>query len=207
MPESFPHSEKTRASLLKRLRDLQDEASWREFFDTYWGLIYGVARRAGLTDSEAQDATQETFLAMAGKLPGFDYDPTRGSFKARLLRMARWRIADQFRKRPPAASPPRDGETQTSAVGRLVDPNTPDLDALWETDWRQTLLDAALARVKRRVDLEKFQVFDLYANKGWPAKKVAEAFGLRVNQVYVARTRIVKMIRREVDRLKAETEN
>jgi hypothetical protein len=25
------------------LRDLDDQTSWREFFDTYWKLIYGAA--------------------------------------------------------------------------------------------------------------------------------------------------------------------
>jgi len=33
----------TRASLLGRLKDREDQASWQEFFDTYWQLIYRVA--------------------------------------------------------------------------------------------------------------------------------------------------------------------
>ena len=33
----------TRQSLLSRLRDWQDQEGWREFFDTYWWLIYRVA--------------------------------------------------------------------------------------------------------------------------------------------------------------------
>jgi hypothetical protein len=35
----------TRASLLDRLKDREDQASWQEFFDTYWHLIYRVAKR------------------------------------------------------------------------------------------------------------------------------------------------------------------
>ena len=37
----------TRASLLERLRQWSDNASWQEFFDTYWKLIYVTARAAG----------------------------------------------------------------------------------------------------------------------------------------------------------------
>ena len=55
----------TRHSLLNRLKDWRDEASWREFFETYWELIYNVARKAGLNDAEAQDVVQETVIAVA----------------------------------------------------------------------------------------------------------------------------------------------
>ena len=39
----------TRRTLLSRLKNREDEQSWKDFFDTYWKLIYGVAIRAGLT--------------------------------------------------------------------------------------------------------------------------------------------------------------
>ena len=57
-----------RASLLGRLKDWEDQTSWREFFDTYWRLIYTVARKAGLTAAEAQDVVQDTSLVVAKKL-------------------------------------------------------------------------------------------------------------------------------------------
>ena len=37
----------TRASLLGRLKDWGDHASWRDFFNTYWKLIYGFALQRG----------------------------------------------------------------------------------------------------------------------------------------------------------------
>src|SRR5438034_10943684 len=89
----------TRASLLHRLKDWQDQSSWKEFFDTYWRLIYGVARKGGLTDAEAQDAVQETMVLVAKQMPNFKYDPAIGSFKGWLLKTARWCIVAQFRKR------------------------------------------------------------------------------------------------------------
>lgn len=204
MPRPQYDPDKTRVSLLIRLRDLGDSASWQEFFDIYSDLIYGVARQAGLTDSEAQDAAQETFKAMAQQLPGFRYDPKLGSFKAWLLQNARWRIADQFRKRLPLAEPPRDGDTQTAPIERMIDPDSLELDAVWEADWQQTLFEAAVKRVKQRIDPEKFQIFDLYVRKEWPAEKVAKAFGVSVDQVYLARNRIKELIEQEVERLERE---
>jgi hypothetical protein len=72
----------TRQSLLYRLRNSADETSWREFFDTYWNLIYRVARKAGLSDAEAQDVVQETVISVAQRIEGFVYDPQVCSFRS-----------------------------------------------------------------------------------------------------------------------------
>lgn len=84
----------TRASLLGRLKNLEDQGSWQEFFDAYWQPIYGSAVKAGLTDSEAQDVVQETVITASKHLPAFRYDPKVCSFKTWLLRLARWRIIE-----------------------------------------------------------------------------------------------------------------
>src|SRR5688572_2993280 len=87
----------TRETLLIRLRDWKDDESWRQFFETYWKLIYKATIRAGLSDAEARDVVQETIVDVARKLPDFRYDPEVGSFKGYLLRLTKWRIADQLR--------------------------------------------------------------------------------------------------------------
>src|SRR2546421_11495969 len=89
----------TRHSLVERLKDLDDQASWQQFFDTYWRLIRSVALKAGLTEAEAQDAVQETVIGVARAMPEFCYDPARCSFKGWLLLLTRQRIVHQFRKR------------------------------------------------------------------------------------------------------------
>ena len=95
----------TRHSLVERLTDLGDQRKWQEFFETYWRLIYGVARKGGLTDAEAQDVVQETVITVAKNIT--KYEREAGSFKGWLLHITRWRIADQFRKRAPADQPRR----------------------------------------------------------------------------------------------------
>ena len=41
----------TRSSLLSRLQDWEDAASWQKFFNTSWKLIYNTAIKAGLSDA------------------------------------------------------------------------------------------------------------------------------------------------------------
>src|ERR1051326_6978214 len=101
MSQTDKSSVATRASLLGRLKNLEDQASWQEFFDTYWNLIDSIALKAGLTDVEAQDVVQETIITACKHLPAFRYDPKVCSFKTWLLRLARWRSIAQLRKRLP----------------------------------------------------------------------------------------------------------
>lgn len=198
----------TRASLLIRLRDWRDQASWQRFFDTYWTLIYHVARRAGLNDFEAQEVVQQTFIEVAKKMPGFQYDPAHGQFKGWLLTITRWRILDQFRLRRSMPAPEReaeaDEETNVFTPDQILDPSSNALDALWEAEWQETILNAALANVKRRVDPQRYQIFDFYVNKQWPAAKVASTFNVDVDEVYMSKHRCTEMLKSEVARIERD---
>src|SRR2546421_7379071 len=99
MPKSPEEFIPTRRSLLTRLKQWDDHESWRDFFNTYWKLVYGVAMKSGLSESEAQEVVQETVISVAKKMRDFKYDPAVGSFKGWLLYLTRCRIVDQFRKR------------------------------------------------------------------------------------------------------------
>ena len=82
----------TRKSLLGRLKDFEDNASWRDFFDTYWRLIYGFATQRGLNHEEAQEVVQETVVAVAKSIGKFNYDPQVCAFKTWLLSVTRFRL-------------------------------------------------------------------------------------------------------------------
>jgi len=201
----------TRRSLLTRLKQSDAQESWRQFFDTYWRLIYTTASGAGLTDSEAQEVVQETVLTVARKIKSFRYDPTVGSFKGWLLTIVRWRIADQFRKRQQQVQRFQgSGQTMTqgtATIERVADPGAIDLDMIWQEEWQRAMFTAALARVKRQANARHYQMFDLHAVKQWPVQKVAQVLGVSAGQVRLAKHRITALMRQEVARLEKEEEN
>jgi RNA polymerase sigma-70 factor (ECF subfamily) len=190
----------TRASLLNRLRQLDDHESWRDFFHTYWRLIYGAAIRSGLNDAEAQDVVQETVIAVAKKMPHFRYDPAVDSFKGWLLYTTRKRIAGQFRKRQRER-----GESAADArLEEIADPAPDVLEATWELEWARNLASVALDRVRERVSPRQFQMFDLYVIKQWPVKEVAARLGVPVARVYLAKHRTTALMQQEIARLEKE---
>jgi len=198
----------TRATLIDRLKNWQDQASWQDFFDTYWKLIYGLARKFGLNEEDAQDVVQETLVSVARQMPNFKYDPKLGSFKAWLRTLIRSRITDLLRKRGRASTVPLHTESDTGdesfTLKELPDQNNQSMDQVYEQEWQKNVLDAAVDRVKRKLDPKKYQVFDCYVNKGWPPEKVAAAFKISVDQVYLAKHRVTDLIKSEAKRLESE---
>jgi RNA polymerase sigma factor (sigma-70 family) len=198
----------TRRSLLVRIKNPDDRASWQEFYNTYSKFIRGVAMKAGLSECEAQEVLQETMISLSKKIAEFEYDPAKGKFKGWLRKLTCWRINDQFRKRQPqiyksgAAS---SKTTRTSTIARIADPKGCELEAIWEEEWMKNLFERAVERVKRSVNAKQYQIFDLYVIKKWPAEKVAAMLGITTGQVFLAKHRVMKVIKPEISRLEDET--
>jgi len=191
----------TRQSLLVRLKNWEDQASWKDFFETYWRLIYSVARKAGLNDAEAQEVVQETVISVAKQMPNFQYDPALGSFKAWLMQITRRRIADQLRRKQYQAGGqrlPKEQALGTTVIEEFPDPAGLDLEGAWNEEWEKTLCDAALERVKRRVPALQYQTFHLHVIKNVPARSVAQRLGLKLPQVYFAKCKISALIKKEI---------
>ncbi|MDR3457335.1 MAG: sigma-70 family RNA polymerase sigma factor [Verrucomicrobiae bacterium] len=192
----------TRYSLLSRLQNWDDQDSWKDFFDTYWRLIYSVALKSGLTEAEAQDVVQETIISVSKNIRKFKRDRQLGSFKGWLRNLTRWRIADQLRKRtrvaPAEMAVAADDVTgwETAQIAESVGP-----ESVWEDEWRVNLMKVALENVKRRVKEEHYQMFDFYVVKEWPVAKVARTLGVSAGQVYLAKFRVGALIKKEIRRL------
>ena len=207
MREVRPDTIATRASLLGRLKNWDDQTSWREFDHTYRRLIVAFAMKQGLNESEAEDVAQETFVSVAKDIGKFEYDPARSSFKNWLLKVTRHRITDHIRRRPKEAAAQScrpDDRTRTSTVARLADPASDALDAAWEEEWRQTLTEQALEQLKPEVSVEHFKIFYLSVIKQQSATRVAAALGVNLAKVYVVLHRLAPRFKKLVAALRKE---
>jgi RNA polymerase sigma-70 factor (ECF subfamily) len=198
----------TRQSLLSRLRDWQDEVGWREFFDTYWRLIYNVARKSGLNDVEAQEVVQNTFIYLSRRMPRFHYDRTCGSFKSWLRVVTRSRIKVYLRterKNEPLICQPFRGD-QLDEVEAQADPSGDALDTVWQSEWEENLVSTAFRRLRSKVSSQQLLIFRAAMLDELPLSQVAKKLGVNLAQVYLARHRVGKLFKDEVRRLRRETE-
>jgi RNA polymerase sigma-70 factor (ECF subfamily) len=194
----------TRASLLGRLKNWEDQDSWRDFAEIYRRLIRATAFRSGLTETEADEVVQETFLAVAQNIGQFQYTPEKCSFKSWLLMITKQRIIWQIRKRPPtrASSPGFPEDTpRTATLERIPDDAGSAWEARWDEEWRANLLAVAHERLKKIVSAKQYQIFDLYVVQGWPARDVARTLKVSLTQVYLAKHRVGHLLKTQIAEL------
>jgi RNA polymerase sigma factor (sigma-70 family) len=177
----------THASLLARLGEGVDANAWREFHDRYGELIIGFARRERLQPADCEDVLQEVLLALTRSMGKFEYDPSRGKFRSYLKTLA---IRAVFRKRRQERRQATLGEYDGDAVD-----GDASLEARWEEEWRQYHVRLAMRRLEREFNERDRMAFARYAVKGVPASETADALGTNVDQVYQAKSRILRRLR------------
>ena len=194
----------TRSSLIQRLKATINGESWEEFFHTYWELIYNVARRAGLSEADAQDIVQETILKVHNSLDRFEYNRKRGTFKGWLRTVTRSRWNDFFKKqqRRPALNQPL--EEAADELQNLEDPEGPEIEKIWDEEWNRNLIQAALSRTKKLSSPKQFQIFKCHYIDEWTVRETCRTLGVNAAQVYMAKQRVGKIFREAVETLQEQ---
>ena len=187
----------TRHSLLSRLKECDDQQGWREFFDRYWRLIYGFARKAGMKDPDAQDIVQEVMLSVSKSLP--DYRRQKGgSFKGWLLTIVRRRMADHWRSRLPKDRVNVPLPEQESALPG----DDQALERIWQEEWEGRLLETAAQRVQQRIGARNYLIFDMTVRQQTPLRDVCRSLGVSAAQVYLAKHRVGRLMKSEIAKLR-----
>jgi RNA polymerase sigma-70 factor (ECF subfamily) len=183
----MPSQTTTHTSLLERLRGDSAVAAWGEFVERYGDLIRGFARRRGVQPADCDDVVQEVLLSLSRTLPGFQYDPAKGKFRAFLKTVALRTIVDRSRQKREAA-----GGVLEEAVERAG--HESELEEAWEAEWRQYHLRKALRVIQVEFADTDCQAFRYYALEQRDARETAASVGLSTDQVYQAKSRIVRRL-------------
>jgi RNA polymerase sigma-70 factor (ECF subfamily) len=181
----------TSLSLVERLKLGTDQVAWERFVELYTPMLVAWCRRIGLTDADTADLTQTVFVTLYEKLREFRYDPQL-SFRAWLktVLLNAWR--NQQRKR-------RVGRFEEQ-VG--FDPaQIPDTDPrlqLEEAEYRSHLIRRAVAMVEAQFEPSTARAWWEYVVQDRPAQEVADELGLTLNAVYLAKSRVLRHLRTEL---------
>jgi RNA polymerase sigma-70 factor (ECF subfamily) len=188
----------TRVTLLARLRqDPTDQAAWGVFVERYGRHIYRWCRQWKLQDADAEDVTQDILLKLARKMRAFAYDPSR-SFRSWLKTVAHhaWRDFVDSPRRGQAAA----GDGRVWELGQALEARE-DLIQKLQAAFDHELLEAAKVRVRLRVAPHTWEAFRLAALEGLPVAEVAAAVRMQVAMVYVAKSKVQKMLQEEIQKL------
>ncbi len=190
----------TRETLLLRLRDPADDASWREFAEIYTPLLYRYCQKREIKKQDSADIVQEVMRSVSLAMKGFEYDPQKGKFKGWLFTAVRNAIGKHFKKaskRPITAA-------ETRMLQQIED--KPDEREIhdWEKDYRRELLGWAIEKIRSEFADRIWNAFEQTALHGREPGDVATETGMSKNAVTLAKFRVVKRLREKAQSVDAE---
>jgi RNA polymerase sigma-70 factor (ECF subfamily) len=178
----------TSSTLLGRVRDTGDAASWSEFVALYEPMIvrYARGRHPGLSEPDARDVAQDVFARLLKALPAFELDRTRGRFRTYLWQVTTSALADRARR----------GRRRTDAEREwLARHQTPDDQTEWDRTFRRRVLGHALERVRGASSPRAWACFERHVLGHEPAATVASALGVSTGAVYVHSSNVLARVR------------
>lgn len=175
----------TRHTLLRRVQRTDDANSWERFFQLYAPILLRYASSLGLAHSDAEETRDRCLEVLARRMPEFRYDTSRGSFRSFLFRIVRDQVVDLRRRRQVELL---DSESSEA----LVD-DRPGPDELWERTWLHEHLLYCLETI--RVNALDAQAFRLLLFDEVPVREVAQELGMTENQVYKAKSKVLRRLR------------
>jgi len=190
------------------LNDPPQQAAWRTVYERYGPAVYRFALRHGLNEEQAEEAVAATMAALFEAYRAGRYDRHRGRFRTWVFGIAMNKVRETRRRYASPVSVAAEANLSratgataavTSGVARTDRAPTP--DEQFEADVDRALAWQCLDAVRRRVSPLTYQAFDLYVLKDKPARDVARTLGIEVSAVYVAKTRVLSMARKEYERL------
>ena len=190
----------TRASLLVRIQEATDHEAWCCFVNAYGPVVYQYARRQGLQDADAADVTQDVLQRLAQAMSEAKFDKSRGSFRGWLFTIARNRV----RSWQTAAGHNAKGTGDTNFQQFLEQfPASQEESQAWDIEYERHLLFEAARQVRSSFTPTTWDAFWQTAVEGKNVKEVAQALGISVGAVYVAKSRVLARIRAELERCQA----
>lgn len=190
----MPDFPETNPSLIARVKDLGDGASWEEFLGIYQPVVFRMARKWGLQDADAQDVMQQVFLSISRSIQHWKADPSQPPFRAWLTTIVRNAVTKSLTRRP------RDAASGSTSIAELLD-NQPDPVATESeilAEARREVVLWAASQIQSEFSQETWSIFQKTAIQGIPIAEVAQSTGRSAGSIYVSRYRVIARLKEKV---------
>ena len=183
----------TSVSLLRRLHTDEKEIAWERFVELYAPLIYHWTLRAGLSGDDAADCVQDVLTLLVDKLPTFTYD-SKKSFRAWLRTVTVNKCRDAFRHKATAANATVPLQPQDAL-------SVDDVELFTDQEYVSSLVHRSLELMQTEFETNTWKACWAQVVSGESPAAVAERLGMTENAVYLAKSRVLRRLRDELDGL------
>jgi len=209
----------TRISILNAISNSAASSRWAEFIQAYEKPMRDYLR-AHYPSVEADDALQETMLALVKALPDYHYTPDeKGHFRNYLFGILRHKAIDlldkSMKQTKKIAALSRESETglsvsrsanekSTSSMSPLIRPQ--DYAPAEDDSWKQSVLEVAMEQLMsdQSVSARNREVFRHVALLHEPPESVALQFGITRNNVDQIKKRMIDRLSAAVEKMVAD---
>jgi RNA polymerase sigma-70 factor (ECF subfamily) len=188
----------TPLSLLERLRLRPDAASWKRLVDLYTPLLQAWLRQQQLPAADVEDLVQDVLAVLVREMPAFQHNSNTGAFRRWLRTIALNRVKGYWRARQ--ARPPDTAGGNSDLLNLVADPAS-DPDRHWEQEHDQYIVRRALELLEPEFTPTTWQAFRRQVIEGARPAQVAAELGLTAHAAVLAKFRVLRRLRRELDGL------
>jgi len=193
----------TRATLIQRVQNQQDEQSWEEFVRVYRRYIYAIIRSMNISEHDTEDILQQVLINLWNSLPKMDYEKIN-RFRSWLSTVTKNCVTDFIRKRTREANRlEKAGKDDTLTYLKAI--RLPEIDSIAEREWEVHLTNMALENIEPLFSGKAVEAFRLTL-QGKGVNEIAAQLDLKQNSVYRLKNRVKERLIQEIRHLREELE-
>ena len=175
-----------------------ESGAWSLALSRFQEPVIRLGKRAGLSLSDAEDATQESLQQLFQSLQSGKFAKEKGKLRSWLYGIA-WNTILKKRDRRPESTASVQTESRVGPLENLVDEATLRRD--FEDTFEAAILAQAMSRARHEFDPKTWQVFEALQLQGLSPAEAASLYQLTKNAVFIAKHRVLKRLRALVSEL------
>jgi RNA polymerase sigma-70 factor (ECF subfamily) len=166
--------------------------------------IYHWSRQSGLQPADADNVTQEVFVAVSNHVATFRREGPDDSFRGWLFRIARNKILTHFRVDRRRAEA-KGATTWQRQLQDVPEPTESSSVLALEPSAHALAVRSALKTIRGDFQARTWQAFLLSAVEGKPAGEIAAQLGMTIAAVHQAKYRVSQRLREELGDFESPT--
>ena len=189
----------TRLTLIQKLKEECNEASWDEFISLYKGYVFVIIKKMNFSDEDCHDIMQTAFLKVWKNVQNFEHGGKNGQFRRWLALIAKNSALNHIAKRKREADKQAliQMEQQSNELNNISEP---EIERMADKEWGIYIANVAWDNIRNDINDKLKQVFQMSMNEKSRAT-IAEALDIPLNTVSVYKRRVTSMIQQEIKRL------
>lgn len=188
----------TRKTLIEKIIENDDNASWETFCDSYQDYIFVMIKNMGVSHQDSEELKQDVLVKAWKALPNFTYDPEKGKFRWWLFTIVKNTVYRHFRD--------KSKDVSTEADSDLTDADCfiePEVEQLAEDEWKRFVVKKAWEIVVKEFEPHIIEIFTKLS-EGQKVKDIAINYDIKENTVYAYKSRVRRRLYREIVKIEHE---